>query len=465
MGGVSGEGWSVECHAIGLADLQTHVAGATVRNFYLTLKNILNRHLSIFLKELCMPRHHLPAPDIRWLKRMIGADEMLLKTSGVRPGRTRAELSQLKTEIAFRRFELAAVRHGIALRKYNLNQPRVPAGTHEGGQWTDNGNGQWAGNGNASSASTPVEREFEPKLETDATGMQPWKTVATAYDDDGAIAQQAVTMRDGSYVRSTFADAEETMPWDERHTVVLPGGGAVMFETAGNVQTIKDKNGQTLGASAWTRLGAEPQAFVQPAFAPPAGDPRVAAVLFAATTLYTWMSSQNTADEKAVFAFNASAFVPGANSSAPAVWVGKLSREEVDAACLRHYEVQSIADQSAAMIDPERYESAANYGTAVHTLIRDEINGPPTTPASPPRDPNFRAEVSVFKSGPVRYGKLGSIRVDVFENPGTGTVCVYDIKTGKEGLSPLRALEIASNVHSFYPGTQKIIVTETRPKR
>jgi hypothetical protein len=73
--------------------------------------------------------------------------------------------------------------------------------------------------------------------------------------------------------------------------------------------------------------------------------------------------------------------------------------------------------------------------------------------------------VSLIKSRLETYGKLGSIRIDVYENPGTGTVCVYDIKTGDKGLSPLRALEIASNVQTFFPGTQKIIVTETRPKR
>ena len=52
-----------------------------------------------------------------------------------------------------------------------------------------------------------------------------------------------------------------------------------------------------------------------------------------------------------------------------------------------------------------------------------------------------------------------------FENPGTGAVCIYDIKTGREGLSPARMLELSSTVQYYYPGIQRIIVTEVRPRR
>jgi hypothetical protein len=60
---------------------------------------------------------------------------------------------------------------------------------------------------------------------------------------------------------------------------------------------------------------------------------------------------------------------------------------------------------------------------------------------------------------------LGSRRIDVLENPGNGTVCVYDIKTGEAGLRAARAAELASTVQYFYPGTQRIIVTEVRSGR
>lgn len=51
------------------------------------------------------------------------------------------------------------------------------------------------------------------------------------------------------------------------------------------------------------------------------------------------------------------------------------------------------------------------------------------------------------------------------ENPGSGTVCVYDVKTGRSGLKPARMLELASTVQYYYPGTQRIIVTEVRSRR
>lgn len=97
--------------------------------------------------------------------------------------------------------------------------------------------------------------------------------------------------------------------------------------------------------------------------------------------------------------------------------------------------------------------------------IKTEINGPDTTPSSPPRDPNFKAEVSLIKSRDADYGRLGSKRIDVYEDPGTGAICVSDIKTEREWLTLARMLELASTVQYYYPGTQRIIVTEVRPRR
>jgi hypothetical protein len=42
---------------------------------------------------------------------------------------------------------------------------------------------------------------------------------------------------------------------------------------------------------------------------------------------------------------------------------------------------------------------------------------------------------------------------------------VYDIKTGRSGLSPKRMAEIAENAFKHFPGTQRIIVTEIRSSR
>lgn len=70
-----------------------------------------------------------------------------------------------------------------------------------------------------------------------------------------------------------------------------------------------------------------------------------------------------------------------------------------------------------------------------------------------------------MKSEEVRYGDPDSKRVDVYENPHTGTVCVYDIKTGESRLSFARMRELATNVGKLYPETTRIVVTEVRPTR
>jgi len=75
---------------------------------------------------------------------------------------------------------------------------------------------------------------------------------------------------------------------------------------------------------------------------------------------------------------------------------------------------------------------------------------------------NYRA---LNSPGPSVYGAKGSIRVDVFERVGDGTVCVYEIKTGKEELAYTRMREIARRVLKRYPDTTQIIVTEVRPTK
>ncbi|MFL9828964.1 hypothetical protein [Rhodoplanes sp. SY1] len=181
--------------------------------------------------------------------------------------------------------------------------------------------------------------------------------------------------------------------------------------------------------------------------------------------LFTWMSTRNSGSETTVLGFRADAYTPGASAKSPTVWVGTLTRDEVDNACPRHSEVQSITDQSAEATDRGAYPNASQYGTAIHKRIQETINGPTTVPRSPPPDPNFRAEASLLKSQDARYGRSGSIRIDVLKNPGKGTVCVYDIKTGDSGLTLARMRELSSTVQFYYPGTKSIIVTEVRPRR
>jgi hypothetical protein len=172
---------------------------------------------------------------------------------------------------------------------------------------------------------------------------------------------------------------------------------------------------------------------------------------------YNALSDGSTSERRAVLEFNARGFEPGAIAEKPAVHLGVLTRDQVSEACPRYWEVQSITNQAADLHSPGAYPTKQERGTAIHTWIRDEINGP--------RDPDFKAERSFIKSKEAGYGDKGSIRVDVYENRHNGTVCIYDVKTGDTGLSFARMRELASHVGTSYPGTTRIIVTEVRPYR
>ena len=186
----------------------------------------------------------------------------------------------------------------------------------------------------------------------------------------------------------------------------------------------------------------------------------------AALSLYAALSSQNGPNHSAVAVFRATDFEPGADPLSPVSLVGSLTREEVDQVCPAQQLVQDLTDKAAVSFNRADY-SASGYGTAVRMKVRDDIENL--------GDPNLRAEVSLIKTvqetgrapeePAIRYGARGSIRVDVLEKSGSYTVCVYDIKTGGRILGLSRMREIARTVSNKFPGTLRIVVTETRPRR
>lgn len=395
-------------------------------------------------------------------------------------GSTRRKSPELKllVWIAGAKFTIARLRHGIERKAgFNPGQPRDAQG-----RWTDGNQGGGAGGigtgiGSDDSDLGPGdigaddlglgdvdfgdldfgdgEGETFRTVETDKSGEAPWSTVVSDRRSDGSLAQELVFNRDGSTIHSEYATPGDNLGWDERHTVVTSGGDRIRFERSGETQTITDANtGEVLGRSTWGESGPEPEARLQPAFVGPAAP----ATIEAGAALYVWLSNRNGPDSTAVLSFRADEFKPGEAPQATPEWVGTRTRDETNAACPRHEEVQSRTDDVADRVRREgNYWSATEYGTKVHTALKKDIEAL--------GDPNFRAEASFIKSEEAGYGKKGSIRVDVLEKVDENTVCVYDIKTGRSGLSPARALEIATNVQLYYQGTTRIIVIETRPRR
>jgi hypothetical protein len=349
------------------------------------------------------------------------------------------EFRESQWRLAFGRvkFALADIRQALEKKAgFNPDQPR-----DDHGRWTDTGGGGGAGQ----------------SVIKDPTGNEPWDHVVRDRRADGSLSQELVFNRDGSTIHSEFARAGDGLAWDERHTVVTTSGERIRFETAGEIQTIADANsGDVLGSSHWTDAGPEAEPTLQPVF-----DPRgyaAAKTIEAAAALWVWLSTRNDADGSAVLAFKADDYRPGEAPVAVPNWVGRLTRDETDAACPRHPEVQSRTDTAADTVRREgNYWTAAGYGTAVHMNVKEQIDRL--------YDPNFRAEVSISKTQDETYGTRGSIRIDVLENVGNGTVCVYDIKTGRRGLSTRRSAEIVGTVFQRYSGTRRIILIETRPRR
>jgi hypothetical protein len=113
----------------------------------------------------------------------------------------RQELAYLKVKATYARWR--ALKAG-----FDPNQPRVPAGNPDGGQWTGTGGGS-GGTDRASSRETV--RRYE-------TGKQPWHSIITRRREDGSIAQETVINRDGSTIRSEFPDSPDDAGFDERHT-------------------------------------------------------------------------------------------------------------------------------------------------------------------------------------------------------------------------------------------------------
>lgn len=381
------------------------------------------------------------------------------------------EIVLLRRRLVSLKAQTRLLRHELA-RKYNPDQPRIPAGNADGGQWTSGGGGgdaaltgtDWIGDlGNALSSALNFG-----DVVADTSDEESWAFFQEATRPDGSLAERAIVNRDGSTIHSEFAAPDKPSDWDERHTVAVPEGGKTTFETTDRTQTIRDggPDGEVVSRSTWTERGPEREATVQEARNPsrPGSPPLAETTINSALTLFSWLSARNKLDGlQAVAGFNAGDYAPSADAI-DLSFVGQLREDEVDRACPRFQEVRSRTDAAVDAVGPRSgYPNPRDYGTAVHSNLKWQVENL--------GDPNFRAERSFLKSyyegprGEIPYGSPNSLRIHVYEKRDNGIVCVYDIKTGKSGLSPGRAAEIAGTVYKRFLGVRRIIVTEVRPRR
>jgi hypothetical protein len=366
------------------------------------------------------------------------------------------ELRAARLRLLRLRDELCLIRRDHWRRKYNPNQPRVPSGNAGGGQWTSG-----AGGGGGSSPADPLSPDGS-SLGAD-TG---WSSLDEGWSEDGSIFEQTVTDGEGTTIQSEYA-ASRAVSFDERQTVIDPVGNKTSFERSGNVQSIYNggPDGELVARTIWTPSGPEPDATVQPAFVPLLAAP---AILLGGAILFNWQSPSNGIDgQQAVMGFNARDYQLGDGTSGrlDLSFSGRITEEQAELACRRLPDVRNLADRAAnAAGSPDLYPSPTVYGTDVHTRFARYVKDL--------NDLKFQAERSFLKermegvnSQQVPYGYPRSIRVDAYEYRDDGTLCVYDLKTGKAGLSDRRADILANAIKLGFGPVRRIIVMEVRPRQ
>jgi hypothetical protein len=312
-------------------------------------------------------------------------------------------------------------RYSELRQKYDPNQPRIPGGQPGGGRWTD-GDGPEGGNSRGR--------------------------------DEGASATSArtTTLPDGTRVRSEFDAARSDGAWDARHTVTSPDGVTTVFETIGRDQVVRDgASGQVLARTTWT-----PDGPVEQPVADQVARGRLARGVFdAATRLYNALSAQ---PHSGIAVLDIRAREYAGDDAEGVAWVGTLATDEVRAICDREGRIQRTVDDAYQQAVREvGRDNPAALGSRAHMLVAQEINRSGRQ--------NLRAEVSWVdaRGGNTRYGEQGSIRADILENIGDGTVCMPDIKTGRRSLSARRMDSLALLARRYFPETRRILVYEMRP--
>jgi hypothetical protein len=188
----------------------------------------------------------------------------------------------------------------------------------------------------------------------------------------------------------------------------------------------------------------------------------------AALTTFAGLSALNSPKRQAVIVFRSREFVTNDQGLIILEQVSDLDRETVltKRFCPNLKKIEDLMDEVLKSTPPKPGETNSQYGTRIHKKLERELE----------ENSDFdgmRAEVSFAVDEPnAQYGTGGSIRVDVIEDFGNGTACIYDYKLGKAVLRPGRMFDIAqktfesqSAIPKEHPGKiRRIIMTEVRHK-
>jgi hypothetical protein len=139
---------------------------------------------------------------------------------------SRSDLLALRMRVLRVRNEIGLIRRDRLIRKCNPDQPRVPAGSPEGGQW-----------GSSGSSGEPGLPAFELPSFTSVDFEPVWSLVGEGWSEDGSVFERTVADTVGNQIRSEYA-ASRSVGFDERQTVIQPNRPPVSFETRDSLQSI-----------------------------------------------------------------------------------------------------------------------------------------------------------------------------------------------------------------------------------
>ncbi len=333
-------------------------------------------------------------------------------------------------------------------RKSWENQIRAPAGQSNGGQWV-------AGPGG-------ILRQLPP------TSWSSLHDGTSRPAQEPADKTERTTLDDGTKVLSIRVRAGRG-EFDEQHAVVAPDGESRVFETSGDTQTIRDGvSGEVLSRTTFTPAGLVTEPIVQSAFAP-AVPPAIALGIEAiqaartfelALSLFTVLSSRKDGFGT-VLGMTAREYIPAERSSTGLVaWVGQLTQQQLDSTCPRNGEVRALTNEVARAVKASgQYRDSRDLGNKIHIKIAKIVKDM--------KDPNFRQELLLSTTGLAASAtEKGTVRLDLLEHVvPSKTVCIYDYKTGEEGISTARGIRLAAITSKNFPGIHRIIVIQMRPEQ
>lgn len=339
------------------------------------------------------------ASEINYLRSRIAKEDVEFKHLRLAPRNTFPRMQLRQLELGLDSRKSRLRFLEAAERKFNANQPRVSAGHADGGQWTD-------GNGGS-----PLTNENTKPRNIYFSGVRP------PADTQSLPLNRAPDLKPG--------------PRSGRGGAPAMGADALrqFLQTDPLVSSFRGTTTEAVERYNWLLKNAP--------------DNTVPALHF---TPHEFRSQQGPKLETVV--------VP-------------MLREQVEGACPLYKAVQTQANLAAqAAGKPSDYRSASDYGTRVHAILKDNILHNYSGRLIPERSfLKYAQEIAEqnYNEDGVRYGFPGSLRLDVLEKVKDGVICVYDLKTGKSGLTPARMLEIGQSVRKNFSNVYRIFVIPIQP--